>query len=60
LNKKRIFFDIEKAVLEAKKLAIENEKTFCIYKEGKAISYTDAATAIIKGYDIIQYVSGFN
>jgi uncharacterized FlgJ-related protein len=59
LNKKRIFFDIEKAVIEAKKLAIENEQTYAVYKEGKSVSYTDAATAAANGYTIIQMVSKY-
>ena len=58
-KKKRIFFDIEKAIPEAKKLAIENEKTFAIYKQGKAISYTDADTATSNGYEILQLVSRY-
>ena len=59
LNKKRIFFDIEKARIEAKKLAIKNEKTYAIYQEGKAISYTDADTAAANGYTAIEIVSRY-
>jgi hypothetical protein len=59
LNKKKIFFDIDKAVSEAKKLAIENAQTYAVYKEGSAISYTDAATAAANGYTIIQMVSKY-
>lgn len=58
-KKKKVFFDIEKAIPEAKKLAIENGKTYAIYREGKAVSYTDATTAVANGYDILQMVSQY-
>lgn len=59
LNKKRVFFDIEKARIAAKKLAIQNEKTYAIYQEGKAISYTDADTARASNFNIIEFLSQY-
>ena len=58
-KKTKIVFDINKARSEAKKLAIENEKTFAIYKTGNALSYTDYDTAIANGYDIKDVVSRY-
>jgi hypothetical protein len=48
---------MDRARTEAKQLAIANEKTYVIYKEGKALSYTDAATARTKGIEPLEYVS---
>ena len=56
-KKTKIVFDINKARNEAKKLAIENEKTFAIYKTGNALSYTDADNAREKGYTVIEFLS---
>ena len=59
LNKKKIFFDIDKAVISAKKAAVQHGKTYAIYEEGKSICFTDAVTAIANGYTIIQMVSKY-
>lgn len=59
LRKKKVYFDLDKILIEAKKEAVQNEKTYAIYKEGKTFGYTDAATAIANGYAIEQMVSKY-
>jgi hypothetical protein len=60
LRKKKVYFDIDKARSEAKKLAVQNEKTYALYKEGKnSVAYSEAATARSNGYDIIELISKY-
>jgi hypothetical protein len=59
LNKRKVFFDIDKAIAEAKVLAVQTQKSYAIIKEGKAIRYTEAAGAVSGGLDIIQVVSKY-
>lgn len=57
INKKRVYFDIDKARTAAKQLAIEKTETYALYKDGKTIAFTSYATASAAGYDIIELVS---
>jgi coenzyme F420-reducing hydrogenase gamma subunit len=47
-------------VLQAKKYAVENEKTMAIYKEGYDYRFIEYSIAAENGYQIVQVVSKHN
>ena len=60
LNKKKVLFDIEKAQTEAKRLAVQNEKTYAVYQQGKVYFYSEANEAIANGNEIIGFFSKYD
>lgn len=58
-QKTKIYFDIERARSEAKKQAVQNEKTFALYKEKNVIAFAEIESVRAKGYTIIEVVSKY-
>lgn len=59
LNKKKIFFNIDRAREQAKQHAIKSGETFALYGEGSVVSFIKYTTAIENGYNILEVVSKY-
>lgn len=56
-QKTKIYFDIERARSEAKIQAVQNEKTFALYKEKNVIAFAEIESVQAGGHTIIEVVS---
>ncbi len=58
-KKTKVYFDVERARNEAKKQAVQNEKTFALYKEKNVIAFAEIESVQAGGHTIIELVSKY-
>lgn len=58
-NKRKTYFSLDRVYDEVKKLAIEKEETYAIYKTGSSLQYATEREARTEGRNIVQLVSKY-